>query len=104
MNVEEVWKSLVTESVVNPIELKTKRGLNFKLVSNGEYLTVYNSEIEPSSKLKSPRPIYKDNFEKVFLYYERWTAGEKGISKEITAITVNSVYIMAAIKSILGRK
>ncbi|MEI4768180.1 hypothetical protein WAX74_00720 [Psychrobacillus sp. FJAT-51614] len=100
MNAEEVWINLVTESAENPIELKTKRGLNFKLVSNGEFLTVYKSEVEPSSKLKSPRSIYKDNFEKVFPYYERWTIGEKGISEEITAITVNSVYIMAAIKSV----
>ena len=100
MNSEEVWKRLVKKSIVNPIELKTKRGLNFKLVSNGEFLTVYKSEIEPSSKLKTPRPIYKDNFLKVFPYYERWKTGEKGISKEITAITMNSVYIMAAINSI----
>ncbi|WP_312755917.1 hypothetical protein [Rummeliibacillus suwonensis] len=81
MNAEEVWKSLVTESVVNPIELKTKRGINFKLMSNGEFYTLYKSKIEPSSKLKSPRPIYKDNLEKVFPYFERWMTGEKGISK-----------------------
>ena len=97
MNAEQIWRSLVTEGVENPIELKTKRGLHFKLISNGEFLTVYKSQIEPSSKLKIPRPIYKENFEKVFPYYERWTIGEKGISKEITAITVNSVYIMSAI-------
>lgn len=84
----------------SPLVLKTKRGLNFKLVSNGEYLTVHKSDIEPSSKLKMPRLIYKDNFEKVFPYYERWIAGEKGISKEITPITVNSVYIMGAIRSV----
>ncbi|MFF2752477.1 hypothetical protein ACFVR1_01820 [Psychrobacillus sp. NPDC058041] len=36
--------------------------------------------------------------EKVFPYYERWAANEKGISKKITTITNNSVYIMAAIR------
>ncbi|MFF5996456.1 hypothetical protein AAGS61_17215 [Lysinibacillus sp. KU-BSD001] len=100
MNAEEVWKKLITKSMKNPLVLKTKRGLNFKLVSNGECLTVYKSEIEPSSKLKIPRSIYKNNFEKVFPYYERWKTGEKGLSKELTALTVNSVYIMATIKSI----
>lgn len=97
MKAEEVWEALIGEGVANPIELKTKTGLHFKLVSNGEFLTVFKSEMEPSSKLKSPRPIYKENFVKVFPYYERWVNGEKGLSKEITAITVNSVYIMAAI-------
>ena len=97
MNAEEVWQSLIAESTEKPIELKTKTGLNFKLVSNGKILTVNESELQPSCKLKSPRFIYKDNFKEVFPYYERWATGEKGISKEITAITVNSVYIMAAI-------
>lgn len=97
MKAEEVWEALVAESVVNPIELKTKTGLHFKLVSNGKFITVFKSEVEPSSKLKSPRPIYKDNFVKVFPFYERWVNSEKGLSKEITAITNNSVYIMAAI-------
>ncbi|WP_075619822.1 hypothetical protein [Paenisporosarcina indica] len=97
MNAADIWESLFAESLEKPIELKTKTGLNFKLVTNGKILTVYESEIVPSSKLKSPRPIYKDNFIKVYAYYERWLAGEKGISKEITAITGNSVYIMAAI-------
>ena len=97
MKAEEVWEALVAESAVNPIELKTKRGLHFKLVYNGECLKVYKSEIEPSSKLKSPRPIYKGNFVKVFPYYERWVNGERGLSTKLTAITGNSVYIMAAI-------
>ncbi|TQR14735.1 hypothetical protein [Psychrobacillus soli] len=97
MNAVDVWESLLVESLEKPIELKTKTGLNFKLVSNGKILTVYESEMVPSSTLKSPRTIYKDNFIKVCPYYERWMAGEKGISKEITAITGNSVYIMAAV-------
>ncbi|MEK4521172.1 hypothetical protein MKX96_05970 [Psychrobacillus sp. FSL W7-1493] len=98
MNPLEVWESLLKESAENPIELETKTGLNFKLASGGIFLIVFESEKEPSSKLKSPRPIYKENFLKVFPYYEKWVAEEKGISKEITSITVNSVYIMAGIK------
>lgn len=97
LNAVDIWESLLAQSLEKPIELKTKTCLNFKLISNGKFLTVYESEIVPSSKLKSPRPIYKDNFMKVCPYYERWMAGEKGISKEITAITGNSVYIMAAV-------
>ncbi|MGP4041882.1 hypothetical protein ACTWP4_18570 [Gracilibacillus sp. D59] len=97
MNAEEVWQSLIVESSEKPIALKTKTGLNFKLVSNGKVLIVHKSEIKPSSKIKSPRAIYKDNFIKVFDYYNKWSNNEKGISKEITAITANSVYIMAAI-------
>lgn len=98
MNAEEDWQALVAESGVNPIELETKTGLHFQIVSKGNALIVMNSVIEPSSKLKNPRPIYKGNFVKVFPYYERWANQEKGISKELIAITVNSVYIMAAIK------
>ena len=97
MNAEEVWEALVAEGVENPIELKTKTGLHFKIVSNGKMLTVKNSENEPSSKVKIPRSIYKDNFVKVFPYYERWVNGERGLSTKLTAITGNSVYIMAAI-------
>lgn len=97
MNAEEVWESLIVSGLEKPIELKTKTRLHFNLVSNGKHLTVLNSDIQPSSKLKIPRTIYKDNFMKVFPYYEKWAAHKKGISNEITAITVNSVYIMVAI-------
>lgn len=101
MNPVEIWESLLIQSLQQPLDLKTKNGLNFKLKSDGKILTVYKSEKLPSSKLKYPRPIYKDNFIKVCPYYERWVVGEKGISKELTAITVNSVYIMAAINYVV---
>lgn len=97
MDAEKAWQSLIAESSEKPILLKTKTGLNFKLTTDGRILIVDKSEINPSSKIKSPRTIYKNNFIKVFSYYDRWANNEKGISKEITAITVNSVYIMAAI-------
>lgn len=86
MDAEEVWESLIVSGSEKPIELKTKTGLHFNLVSNGKHLTVRQSNRQPSSKLKSPRAIYKDNL-----------AHEKGISTEITAITGNASYIMAAI-------
>ena len=86
MDAEEVWESLIVSGSEKPIELKTKTGLHFNLVSNGKHLTVRQSNRQPSSKLKSPRTIYKDNL-----------AHEKGISTEITAITGNASYIMAAI-------
>ncbi|MBO2535646.1 hypothetical protein [Rummeliibacillus suwonensis] len=97
MDAEEVWESLIVSGSEKPIELKTKTGLHFNLVSNGKHLTVRQSNRQPSSKLKSPRTIYKDNFIKVFPYYPKWLAHEKGISTEITAITGNASYIMAAI-------
>ena len=102
MTATEAWEKLVLEGRNQPISLKTKRGLNFTIISNGEILIVKNSEIEPSCKLKSSRSIVKENFEKVFPYYSSWKIGEKGISKEITAITVNSVYIMAAIDYLMN--
>lgn len=83
--------------------LQTKTGLHFNLKSNGKKLIVTGSEIEPPCKIKLPRPIYKDNFLKVFPYYERLRSGEKGLSGEILANTRNSVYIMAAIDSRLTR-
>ena len=64
---------------------------------------MHSSNLEPSSKLKMPRPISKDNLKKFYLYYLSWKKGEKGISKEITAITVNSFYIMAAIDFIMDK-
>lgn len=94
----EVWDSLIAEGIDRPIELQTKTGRHFKLVSDGKTLTVNESTITPSSKLKSPRRITKDNFIKVFPYYEKWATSEKGSSAEITAVTMNSVYIMAAIR------
>ncbi|TQR19930.1 hypothetical protein [Psychrobacillus vulpis] len=78
MNAEEVWKSLVTESVENRTGLKTKRGLHFKLVSNGEFLTVYKSEMEPSSKLKSPALYTKIILKKSFLTMKDGWLGKKG--------------------------
>ena len=100
MKAEVVWNELLNISLKKGINLKTKTGLNFILVSNGKHLTVVGSELTPSSKLQMPRSIHKDNFLKVFPYYERWKSGEKGLSNEITKLTVNSVYIMAAIKAV----
>lgn len=101
LNPVDIWESLLIQSLEKPLELTTKKGLNFKLQSNGKILTVHESEKLPSSKLKYPRPIYKENFLNVCPYYERWRGGEKGISKELTALTVNSVYIMAAINHVV---
>ena len=57
-----------------------------------------NSDSKPSSKLKMPRSIEKDNFYVVYPYALRVLVGEKGLSSEITRKTVNSVYIISAIK------
>ncbi|WP_313893539.1 hypothetical protein [Psychrobacillus sp.] len=100
MQAEEVWERLLVECKDRPMMLQTKTGLHFNLKSNGKKLIATASEIEPPCKIRLPRPIYKDNFLKVFPYYERVRSGEKGLSGEILANTRNSVYIMAAIKRI----
>ncbi|MER1998632.1 MAG: hypothetical protein ABS882_02565 [Lysinibacillus sp.] len=98
MNAEEIWGRLVNECKESPLALQTKTGLNFNLTSNGNRLLVIKSEVNPSSQLKMPRPIYKDNFLRVFPYYERLKVGEKNLSREILKNTRNSVYILSAIK------
>ena len=100
---EQIWDNLIAECKDRSIKLKTSTGLNFILSFNGKELTVHPSELGPSIQLKQPRSINKDNFEKVFLYYERWAAGERGVRKKITAISVNSAYILAAINYMLSR-
>ncbi|WP_332646011.1 hypothetical protein [Lysinibacillus sp. 54212] len=62
MKAEEVWGSLLDECKDSPMTLQTKTGLHFNLKSNGNRLIVTRSEIEPSCKIKMPRPIYKDKF------------------------------------------
>ena len=99
MSAEEVWLRLISECKESPLILQTKTGLHFNLKSNGKRLLVTESDVNPSSKLKVPRPIYKDNFLKVFPYYERLKAGEQNLSREIQRDTRNSVYILSAIKS-----
>ena len=98
MSAEEIWETLIIECKEYPLTLQTKTGLHFNLNSNGKRLLVTESEVKPSSKLTVPRPIYKDNFLKVFLYYGRLKAGEKNLSQEIQDNTRNYVYIFSAIK------
>ena len=83
---------------MSSLVLQTKMSLNFHLNSNGKRLLVTESDVKPSSKLKVPRPIYKDNFLLVFPYYERLKRGEKSLSREIQDNTRNYVYILSAIR------
>lgn len=98
MQADKVWESLIEECSSKPLTLTTKTGLHFNLESDGKWLIVTNSDSKPSSKLKLPRSIYKENFCVVFPYALRILAGEKGLSSELTSKTVNSVYIISAIK------
>ena len=98
MGDEKIWGSLVEECSSRPVTLTTKTGLHFNLESDGKRLIVTNSDSKPSSKLKLPRSIYKENFCVVFPYALRVLAGERGLSSEITSKTANSVYIISAIK------
>ena len=98
MQANNVWESLIEECSSRPLTLKTKTGLHFNLQWDGRRLIVTNSDFKPSSKLKGPRSIYKDNFHIVFPYVLRVLNGEKGLSSEITSKTANSVYIISAIR------
>ena len=62
MGDEKIWGSLVEECSSRPVTLTTKTGLHFNLESDGKRLIVTNSDSKPSSKLKLPRSIYKENF------------------------------------------
>ncbi|WP_391117481.1 hypothetical protein [Psychrobacillus sp. L3] len=98
MSAERDWGRLMEEANEQPIQLKIKTGLNFNLISDDEFLIVKNSELAPSTKLKMQRKIQKENFIKVYPYFERKKSNEFGLSKEMLKNTVNSVYIFAAIE------
>lgn len=102
MNGESLWNSMLSKISIEGIELQTTTGLWFRASSDKGRLYVDKAtEHFPSSKLSIQRPISKNDFIFVYLYYDRWVTSEAGVRHEVSRKSRNTAYIFALIEKFI---
>lgn len=103
---QKAWQQIVTNLDGYIIELPTTPKMKrepvwFSATSNGEEILVNKATNNlPSSRITATRTLTYDKFQEVYPLYLRREKGES-VSKEVTAITLNSVYYFSQIKHLV---
>lgn len=109
MTAQEAWKTIMNRLGQERREFHTVPLLNkahvwFSATVDEERIVITEAtENKPSSSLTIPRYLKYKTFEKVYPIYLRREKGEK-VSKEVTEITVNSVYYYSLIRFLIGNQ
>jgi hypothetical protein len=102
MTCEQAWNIIINKLLENPIELHTvpkvkKIPVWFLATTDGDRIYISDAiQNRPSCQLSMQRKLKYSTFQKVYPLYFRRENGEQ-VSKEISSITVNSVYYFSII-------
>jgi hypothetical protein len=106
MTTQDAWKTIMNRlgserREFHTVPLTNKAHVWFSAIIDGERIVITEAtENKPSSSFTIPRYLKYKTFEKVYPIYLRREQGEK-VSKEVTKITVNSVYYYSLIKNLI---
>lgn len=106
MKSEQAWQTIISKLMKNELEIPTSPMTKripvwFNASTDGEIIFINKAvKNSPSSRLSMQRKLKYSTFEKVYPLYIRRENGEQ-ISKEVSSITVNSVYYFSIIKNLL---
>jgi hypothetical protein len=103
MNGENLWRKIVAELAIGPVETATVPSNNkepswFIVYLEEGIVYVDNAKIhKPSTKMSQRRRISEKDFLAVYPYYHRWANGERNSKQEAIAFSQNTAYIFALI-------
>jgi hypothetical protein len=109
MNSAELWKQIIERARSEAYEIHTvpqsnRQPLWCRISSDGGTLIICKAKDNvPSSRLKIPRAITFEEFDRIFPYYEMRLKGAS-VSKEAGQKSVNTVYIYGLIADALSQK
>ncbi|MDR0598503.1 MAG: hypothetical protein LBG84_00260, partial [Treponema sp.] len=102
-NAESFWSIVATELRREPREIQTiwqdgTRGLWFSATLEYGVLVIDNAAVNrPPTRLTTPRSIGREEFKRIYPYYEPWLAGEYPRHEIRDRLGKNSSYILGVI-------
>ncbi|MBY7145028.1 hypothetical protein KFZ56_18585 [Virgibacillus sp. NKC19-3] len=101
MNAFEVWNTIQKrnyEFEIHTVPKNNQQPLWFAVIPAGDTLIIKPATFQkPSVKISKERKISFKEFERVHVFYDRWSVGEPGVRKEASYVSKNTAYIFALI-------
>ncbi|UJL46283.1 hypothetical protein KFZ58_18340 [Virgibacillus sp. NKC19-16] len=102
MNALEVWNKIQKrdyEFEIHTVPRNHQEPLWFAVIPADDTLIIKPTTFKkPSVNISKNRKISFKEFERVHVFYDRWSSGEPGVRKEASYVSKNTAYIFALIE------